>query len=193
MVDVLGHLGMAMLWAAPAWFVWERRVSAAFVGFALLTAMLPDTDLVLRQVLPVTHHGVTHTVVFVVAVALVVGPLLAIGLQRVLTRVWLRGSRRRFTRLTLVGFVVAGLLVGGLSHLFADMLSAPDIAKPVQPFWPFFEKPWSVDVVWYNAPWINSGLFAFAALLNLGLAYFDVGPDRRLAMYHTISSTKHRR
>jgi hypothetical protein len=63
MVDVSGHVAIGLLFAAPAWFLWGRRGSLSFVGFSLLTAMLPDADLFLRRVFPtVQHHGVTHTV-----------------------------------------------------------------------------------------------------------------------------------
>nr|WP_229504767.1 metal-dependent hydrolase [Natrinema versiforme] len=77
MVDVTGHLGMALLFAAPAWTVWGRRGALGFAAFALVTAMLPDTDLALRHVLPVTHHGVTHTVLFVVLLSVLAGAVAA--------------------------------------------------------------------------------------------------------------------
>ena len=47
MVDVSGHIAIALLFASPAWFVWGRRGSLTFVGFCLVTAMLPDVDLFL--------------------------------------------------------------------------------------------------------------------------------------------------
>ena len=66
MVDVSGHIAIALLFASPAWFVWGRRGSLTFVGFCLVTAMLPDVDLFSSQVVPaMQHHGVTHTVFFV--------------------------------------------------------------------------------------------------------------------------------
>lgn len=57
MIDVAGHVGMTLLFAAPAWIVWGRRGALGFTAFALATAMLPDADLALRNVLPLTHHG----------------------------------------------------------------------------------------------------------------------------------------
>ncbi|PSP82483.1 hypothetical protein BRC83_09290 [Halobacteriales archaeon QS_1_68_17] len=68
-------------------------------------------------------------------------------------------------------FAFGAFLLGGLSHLFADMLSAPDIAQPIEPFWPFLTKPWSVDLLWYNSPWWNAGLLAVAVLLHVAVAY----------------------
>lgn len=179
MVDVMGHFAMALLFALPAWALWEGRVSLAFVGFAVSTAMLPDVDLVLQTVLPIEHHGVTHTVLFVTLVALLVGALVEYGGKERLERHWLRSRGYRLQPGTLFLFVFAGLLLGGYSHLFADMLSAPDIAAPVEPFWPFFEKPWSVNVIWYNSPWWNRGLLTVAVLAHAVAAYIDVSVHHR--------------
>ncbi len=173
MVDVMGHFAMALLWATPAWAVWEGRVSLAFVAFALSTAMLPDVDLVLRSVLPVQHHGVTHTVVFVTAVALVTALLVEFGLKSRLEQLWLTERGYTVPRWALFAFVFGGLLLGGFSHLFADMLSAPDVAAPVEPFWPLFDKPWSVDLIWYNSSWWNAGLLAVGLSIHALAAYAD--------------------
>ncbi|MDS0284599.1 metal-dependent hydrolase [Haloarcula onubensis] len=179
MVDVMGHLAMALLWAFPAWALWEERVAPLFVGFAVTTAMLPDVDLVLRAVLPIQHHGVTHTIVFVTAVALVAGGVIEYGLRSRLERVWLGERGYRLTAGTLFVFVTAALLFGGYSHLFADMLSAPDIAPPVNPFWPFFDKPWSVDVIWYNSRMWNAGLLVVAVVLHVLAATAELSVPHR--------------
>lgn len=177
MVDVMGHVAMAALWALPAWYLWDARPSLAFVGLVLATAMLPDVDLLLRDVLPgVHHHGVTHTVVFVVGVALVAGVLAARALMPAIERWWIRSGSQAVPRLDVYAFVTGGLLLGGLSHLFADMLSAPDISQPVEPFWPFFDKPVSVDLIYYSSPVWNLGLLTVAALLHAVVAYADIEP-----------------
>jgi hypothetical protein len=169
MVDVMGHLAMGLLWALPAWFIWNRRVTLAFLALAATAALLPDVDLWLHKLAPaqVHHHGVTHTVLFVVVLSVVVGAVVAGLFTRRVDR-WLQSER--FTPGSLFVFTTGGFLVGGLSHLFADMLSAPDIASPIEPFWPFFDKPWAVDVIWYNSPWWNVGLLTVAVLLHVGLA-----------------------
>ena len=177
MVDVMGHFGMALLWAIPAWFVWDGRVSIAFVAFVLATAMLPDIDLVLSRFLPIVHHGITHTVLFVTCVALIVGAIAEYGLRSRLERAWRKDENETISTGALFVFVTGGLLLGGYSHLFADMLSAPDIAKPVEPFWPLFDKPWAVDVIWYNSPWWNVALLALAVTIHLVLAYADFEID----------------
>ncbi|PCR89539.1 metal-dependent hydrolase [Natrinema ejinorense] len=175
MVDVTGHLGMALLFAAPAWMVWGRRGSLAFTGFALATAMLPDTDLVLQGYLPVTHHGVTHTVLFVVLMSILAGVLAA----RYLTD-WFNANRRiRSSEIageTVFVFATAGLIVGGISHLFADILSAPDIAAPLSPFWPVYSEAIIVDVIYYDSPIWNFGLLAVAVGLHLMLARHERYP-----------------
>lgn len=174
MVDVLGHLGMALVWAIPAWFLWESRVSAMFIGLVLVTAMLPDLDLVLRNFLPIVHHGITHTVVFVGVVSLVAAGITEALLRPWLERQWVKSEHYQISNWALFVFVAGAFLLGGLSHLFVDMLSAPDIAKPVEPFWPLFDKPWSIDLIWYNSPWWNAGLLLVASLLHLGLGYLDI-------------------
>lgn len=170
MVDVSGHLGMALLFAAPAWFVWGRRGALAFVGFSLMTAMLPDSDLVLRHVLPLSHHGITHTLLFVAIVSVLSGAVAA----RVLTdrfnaNRWIRSTH--ISRETVFVFATAGFLTGGTSHLFADVLSAPDIAAPLNPFWPFYGQHVVVDVIYYDSPLWNFGLLAVAIALHLALAH----------------------
>ncbi|GAA5048903.1 hypothetical protein GCM10025751_21120 [Haladaptatus pallidirubidus] len=64
---------MALLFAGPAWIVWGRRGALGFTAFALVTAMLPDMDLPLRHVLLVSHHGITHTLLFVGIVSILGG------------------------------------------------------------------------------------------------------------------------
>src|SRR6056297_1471227 len=185
MVDVMGHFAMALLWALPAWALWDGRLGLLFVGFAASTAMLPDVDLVLQTVLPVQHHGVTHTILFVTLVALLAGGVFEYGLRSWLQRQWLEARGYRLSAGTLFVFIAVGLLLGGYSHLFADMLSAPDIAPPVNPFWPFFDKPWSVDVIWDNARLWNAGLLIAAVLLHIVVASADVSLSNRWGVDRT--------
>ncbi|MFC7154108.1 metal-dependent hydrolase [Halomarina halobia] len=174
MVDVLGHLALALLLALPAWIVWDGRVSLAFVGTVLATAMLPDVDLVLRHVVPtVEHHGVTHTVLFVVIVSAVAGVLAETVDTSVLERWWRESEGHAVSDGAIFPFVTGGFLLGGLSHLFGDVLSAPDVSEPVEPLWPFLDKPISIDVLYYTSPWWNLGLLVVALSLHLALGYRD--------------------
>ena len=174
MVDVLGHLAIGLLWAIPAWFVWDRRVSAAFVAFVLLTSMVPDVDLYLPGV---PHHGVTHTVVFVVAVSLVVGAIVASLATGTLRRWWRRDEGRVPSWSSLYAFVIGGLLVGGLSHLFGDMLATASFERTIEPFWPFLDKPVSIYLIQhYSAPLWNGGLLLVALAVHLVLLALGVRP-----------------
>jgi hypothetical protein len=169
MVNLMGHTAMALLWAIPAWFVWENRLSPTFVGFAAIAAMLPDLDLLLQRLFPsvIHHHGVTHTVVFVLGASVLAGAITAVAFSGPLDR-WTRGDR--FDKRSAFAFVAGAYAVGGLSHLFADMLSAPDIASPIEPLWPFIEGSWGIDLIWYSSIWWNVGLLAVALAIHAMLA-----------------------
>ncbi len=173
MVDVMGHFAMALLWALPAWFVWDGRVSLTLILLTAGTAMLPDVDLVLQGVLPITHHGITHTVVFVVGVALVAGAIVEYAFGSYLRRTWLSAQGYVVSERALFALVASALTLGGFSHLFADLLSAPDIAPPIAPLWPVYDQPIIVDVIYYNSPWWNVGLLIAAVALHLAAAYAD--------------------
>lgn len=177
MVDVSGHLAMALLFAAPAWIIWRRRGALAFAGFSLVTAMLPDTDLVLTTVLPIQHHGITHTLVFVAVMSVLGGAVAA----RVLTKrfnanQWIRSTH--ITERTVFVFATAGFLTGGCSHIFADLLSAPDIAQPLEPLWPLYAEPIIIDVIYYDSPLWNFGLLALALAIHAVLFRHEGYPLR---------------
>ncbi|MFT4891599.1 MAG: inner membrane protein [Halobacteriales archaeon] len=106
--------------------------------------------------------------VFVVALAVAVGAFVAPTRTGPVGR-WLKS--KRLTAGSAFVFVAGAVLVGGLSHLFADTLSAPDIAQPLEPFRPFFEKPWSIDVIYDDSSWWNVGLLTVAVLLHLVIAF----------------------
>ena len=173
MVDVIGHLGMALIWLAPAWFFIDRKKTAAtFVGIGFLFGLLPDSDLYLRQIFPtVKHHGLMHTVLVVTLIAVVLGPLVGWILKAAIDdRDWLSPGAR--DNALAFGFLM--VWIPGLSHLFADMLSAPDIAEAIEPFWPIYQQTIGIDIVWYSDPWFNWGLFLVGLGLNVALyAYSD--------------------
>ena len=168
MVDVVGHLGMALIWLAPAWyFIDSRRTAATFVLAGVWFGMLPDADLYLRRILPtVQHHGVLHTVLAVTLIAAVLGPVLG-----VLLREWLGDTKwlspAAVDRAIPLGFLA--VWIPALSHLFADMLSAPDIAQPIEPLWPLYQGSVGIDVIWYNSPLANWGLFVVGVVVQAAL------------------------
>ena len=174
MVDVLGHVAMGLLWAAPVWFRWDGRVGVAFVGLVLLTVMVPDVDLYLPGVV---HHGATHTVLFVATVALVGAAVLTPAVTQMLRDRWRDDERGPTARPSVYRFVAVALLAGGLSHLFIDMLSAGTGGNPpLEPFWPFFRSSVSIDFIYYSSFAWNGGLLVLALLLHLLLFTLDVTP-----------------
>ncbi|GAA0511758.1 LexA-binding, inner membrane-associated putative hydrolase [Halorubrum aquaticum] len=174
MVDVTGHLGMALLWLAPAWFLLDGpRTAGTFVVSGVPFGMLPDVDLVLEGLLPtVKHHGVFHTVLAVTIFAAILGPVVGKVVERV------AGGTDWFSPEAAAHGIRFGFLavwIPGLAHVFADMLSAPDIADSIEPLWPVYHGSIGVDLVWYNDPVVNWGLLVAGVLVNAGLYLYTGG------------------
>lgn len=176
MVQPLGHVAVGLLFALPAWILWDGRTSLAFVAFVVATSRLPDVDLFLQGLgLPVKHHGVTHTVVFVLGFAVVAGFALTAVLSPVLRRWWRTSENEDVNRETIYAFVTGGLALGGLSHLLADALAA-DWAEPIEPFWPVLQTSFEIGVVSYDHFWANLGLLVVAIGLHLPLFATELFP-----------------
>ena len=172
MVDVLGHLGMALIWLASSWYFFDRpKTAATFIASSFWFGMLPDIDLVLSNYIQsIEHHGVFHTVVAVTLFAVILGPLLGWVLKKLVG-----GSEWFSSRATnnAVAIGIIGVWITGISHLFGDMLSAPDVAPPIEPLWPVFNSEIVlIDVVWYTSFWFNWGLFIAGVAVNVGLWYW---------------------
>ncbi|PSP84444.1 metal-dependent hydrolase [Halobacteriales archaeon QS_6_64_34] len=172
MVDVLGHLGMALLWLAPVWhFINHRRTAALVAGGGFWFGMLPDIDLQLSALEGIHHHGVFHTVLAVAVFAAVLGPLVGLVFKSIGTRTdptWFYDKARE--RAVAIGVIT--VFVTGISHLFADILSAPDVSTRIEPLWPVVEGPVvMMDVLWYQSWWATWGLFVLGVTAN-GLAWY---------------------
>ena len=166
MSGLYGHIAMALLFALPAWILWDGRTGAAFVAFVLATATLPDLDLVLRNLgFPVKHHGVTHTVVFVLAFAAVAGLFAVAVLRPTLERWWRLTEDETVHGGTVYLFVAGGFALGGLSHLFADMLTS-DAYEPIEPLWPLVGTEVELGLAHYASPWANGVLLVVAVALH---------------------------
>jgi hypothetical protein len=168
MVDVAGHLGMALIWLAPAWLIIDRRRTAAtFSAVGVWFGMMPDVDLLLSGVVPtIEHHGVFHTILAVGILSVVMGPLVGRGLRATIGgSSWF--SDAAVDRASGVGVVM--VFVAGTAHVFADMLSAPDVAQAVEPFWPLCSRSIGIDLVWYDDPVFDWGLFVVGVGLTVGL------------------------
>lgn len=178
MVDLMGHVAFGLLFALPAWHFWNDRASVAFVALAAVASLFPDIDLWLVKLFPeaIHHHGVTHTVLFVAVAALVGGAVVA-ALFTERFDDWIGSERFDTTRLFMFAFL--GLLAGGVSHVFADMLSAPDLSTPIEPLWPLVDGSWGIDVVWYNARWINFGFLMVMLVVHVAVAYLTTPANHR--------------
>lgn len=190
MVGLLGHLAMALLFALPAWILWDGRTGGAFIAFVLATSTLPDLDLVLQDAgLPVKHHGVTHTAVFVVGFALVVGLVAVAVLRPMLTRWWRLTEDETVQRGTIYVFVAGGLALGGLSHLFGDILGG-DRYEPIEPLWPFVQTEIELGVAHYASPWLNGGLLVVAVALHAAVLVSGTFPvEHRFRRWRTELSS----
>lgn len=174
MVDVLGHLAMGMFAALPVWVVWNRRPALAFLGCVLLTSMVPDIDLYLPWA---THHGLTHTLLFAGIVAFA-GAGVAVLAAPTTVRQWSPWIDSPAVPLGYVfAFAVAGLFLGGVVHVVFDMLSTSTRGLVVNPFWPFFQKPFSVYLITsFSEPRWNAVPFTVAVVSHT-LAYRRVALD----------------
>ena len=128
--------------------------------------MLPDVDLVLADWMDgVHHHGVVHTVLAVTICAVVLGPIVGVAFGRIGERTG-RFSAQAREYVTAIGFIV--VWISGLSHLFADILSAPDVSTRIEPLWPVVTGPVVLpDVLWYQSWWATWGLFALGVAANV--------------------------
>jgi hypothetical protein len=144
-----------------------------FLGFVLPAAMVPDVDLYVPWL---AHHGPTHTILFVVAVGIVGGAVTT--LVATWWSGWSGGSEA--FRPTLYAFSTMAFLVGGLSHVFIDLLSNSQAGQPLNPFWPFFEKPFHLYAIHhFSAPIWNGFLLLGAITVHLVLFALDPAPALR--------------
>jgi membrane-bound metal-dependent hydrolase YbcI (DUF457 family) len=176
MVEPLGHVAVALAFALPAWILWDGRTGAAFVGFVLLASTLPDIDIVLmRWGFPIKHHGFTHTILFVLGVALVAGALAIAVLAPMLERWWRLTEDESVNRGTVELFVVGGLSLGGVSHLFGDMISNSSY-EPIEPLWPLVGTHVQFAVAHYSSVWLNGVLFVAVVAIHLAIVASGVFP-----------------
>jgi inner membrane protein len=167
MVDIAGHLGVALIVLSPLWFLHDRRVALTFIAIGVPFGLLPDIDLLLKQFIPtIHHHGITHTILFVtvvsgIATVVVVPPLFDASRE---TEWFPIDTIEHPYRVTFGTFWIASL-----SHLFMDMLASPDIKRyePIEPFWPLFQQPVTIDLIYYSAFLFTWGLLIAGIVITL--------------------------
>lgn len=170
MVEPIGHVAMALLFAIPAWILWGRRPALTFAALTQATATLPDVDVYLERFLAhplLQHHGITHTVPFLLVVGLVFGVIAAYALTPALNAHRLIHSDS-ISRGTTFVFATGAFWAGGLSHVFADLLSAAPDAS-LTPLWPLYDEEVVINVVAYDSTPVNVGLILTAVLLHVVL------------------------
>ena len=149
-----GHYGAALLVYAPVGFVLMRlEPTLALVGGAgvLALATVPDYDLRLPVV---KHRGITHTLLFTLAVSALLG---AVG--------W-RLGQGSYQPLggpaTTAAFGFGIGLLGLGSHLLADVLTPMGVAV----FWPVSNKRYSLSVARAANPIANWALLALGVFVT---------------------------
>jgi inner membrane protein len=149
-----GHYGAALLVYAPVGFVLMRlEPTLALVGGAgvLALATVPDYDLRLPVV---KHRGITHTLLFTLAVSALLG---AVG--------W-RLGQGSYQPLggpaTTAAFGFGIGLIGLGSHLLADVLTPMGVAV----FWPVSSKRYSLSVARAANPIANWALLALGVFVT---------------------------
>lgn len=156
-----GHYGAALLVYAPAGaLVCLTSPELALLGGVgvLLLATLPDSDL---RVPFLSHRGPTHTLLFLLAVA---GLLGAAG--------WVVAGRTGLAERSLLAafaFLVGALGIG--SHLLADVLTPMGIA----PFWPLSSRNYSLRVTRASNPVANWILLALGVFATAGAVVLVTG------------------
>ena len=165
---------MALLFAAPAWFALDDlKAGLAFTALAASTGMLPDGDIVLMRYLFVEHHGLTHSLVFIVPAALVLGALGTGAYLAVRDDSVYRASPRQ-----VYAFAAVGLFTGMASHLFADFLTTPDIAPPLKPMYPALRTQVILDVAYVKSNLWNLGTLVVGVGVQAALVARQYGRDR---------------
>lgn len=157
-------MGMALLFAAPAWFAFHgARTKVAYVLLAASMGMFPDSDLLWMRYFFIEHHGLTHSFLFLIPAALVLGAIV--------TGVYLAyRDGDRPGAWAVYGFVVLALFTGMLSHVFADVLTSPDIAPPIKPLYPLVKTSFVLDAAYVKSNLWNLGTLALGIVVQLGLA-----------------------
>jgi membrane-bound metal-dependent hydrolase YbcI (DUF457 family) len=159
-----GHIGLALLFAAPAWLVFEEfKAGLAFSSLAALTGMFPDLDIYVMRYVFVEHHGLMHSLTFLVPAALVLGGVVAGGYLAV-------RSSDHPSAAAVYGFVTVALFTGMLAHMAGDVLTSPDIAPPIKPLYPIIDSRFVLDAAFVKSNLWNLGPLALGLLVQGTLA-----------------------
>lgn len=163
-----GHYGVALLASAPVAALLGQTAGPTFALVAVATSMLPDWD---TRTARVRHRGVTHTLGFAVAVAVVAGFLATAGWLAV--RAVAPATRPDVSAVTIGPFVAAGTFLGVGSHLLADALNPGYGTNAMRPLWPASGRVIRLGIARVDSPVWNWGLLLAGSLAQL--AAFSLG------------------
>ncbi len=159
-----GHIGVALLLAAPAWLVFDQfRVGLAFSGLAALTGMFPDLDIYVMRYVFIEHHGLMHSLTFLIPAALVLGAVFTGGYLAV-------SDDDHSAAASVFGFVTIALFTGMVAHMTGDILTSPDIAPPVKPLYPLVDSRFVLDAAFVKSNLWNLGPLALGLVTQGALA-----------------------
>ncbi|GAA0676979.1 metal-dependent hydrolase [Natronoarchaeum mannanilyticum] len=173
----IGHLGVALALSAPFVAVLRPRVATRFTVLALLAATIPDLDLFVPGA---THHGVTHTLGFAVAVGL--AGLGVFAAASTLASPNTFDSTAPVPRVAV--FYAVALSLGVFGHVAADVLMLLPASQPVSPLWPISHAPVRVETLQYGNTVRNLGTFC----LGLGAHAVAVGWSARGVRVRALGS-----
>lgn len=155
-----GHIGGALLVSAPTTRVLGPRQSLWFTACAVFGSRLPDVD----TVLPLPHHGVTHTLAFVLAFSVGLG-VATFVVAEAYVPAEVASVELRLPPRTLLALTAGGLFVGGGSHVVLDILSVGTGTTPklLHPLWPLRSNRVGYAIIPVRAAYTNLGLLAAGA------------------------------
>ena len=138
-----GHVGVGLLLWSPigTWLglTGEPLLGIVGAGIAAAFSTVPDID----EFLPLSHRGITHSVVFVILIGIVVGlASITIG--------WLLGS----TSVAISAVVTGAAVLSVAAHIAVDSLTPMGIS----PLVPFSDRHITFSLTPSKHPQINLGL-----------------------------------
>jgi membrane-bound metal-dependent hydrolase YbcI (DUF457 family) len=140
----------------------QFKTGLAFSGLAALTAMFPDTDLYVMQYVFIEHHGLMHSLVFLIPAALLLGVVVAGGYLAV-------RDDDHPPATAVYAFVTVALFTGMLAHMIGDVLTSPDVAPPIKPLYPVVKSQFVLDAAFVKSNLWNLGVFALGVVVQTGL------------------------
>lgn len=131
-----GHIGLALVFTAPfsliAGMTGARAWMLLIYAPALILALAPDNDVHMPLV---KHRGITHTLIFGVPLALLVG-----------TGFGVLAAANSDSPALGIGLGVMAGLAGFASHLVADALTVASGKYGLNPLWPFSNWEFRIGV-----------------------------------------------